>query len=125
MGDLWKADNQVPNSNFYVKKINDSLMYIESYQDYFHSEIPLADQYGEDSLNWDGDFVYPEASKPVFNSGVYNLKTSKWILPAKYRKIIIKNDSFYGEFEGPNRHFLYDRFSFSGKLQEESVKLED
>ncbi len=84
------------NWAFSVNRLNDSLIYIEDWTaDENIKDVPplMSELYpGEDSLDANGEWVYPPL-KPGYNrSGIYNFKSKSWWLERSYYKIEFAED---------------------------------
>jgi hypothetical protein len=85
-----------PNRSFQLKKLNDSLVYIENYLYDYYSDFPLMSEIWvfEDSINEEGDVVYPVPEPGYSRSGVYNYKTKRWFLSPQYQTINYNDGEF-------------------------------
>jgi hypothetical protein len=76
--------------------LNDSLVYIENYLYDYYSDFPLMSEIWvfEDSINEEGDVVYPVPEPGYSRSGVYNYKTKRWFLSPQYQTINYNDGEF-------------------------------
>lgn len=59
------------------------------------SDIPIQDKEGNDSIDNEGNYVYPSREPEFYNVGVYNLQAKEWIINPSYENIHSKNDYFF------------------------------
>ncbi len=69
---------------FFDIEKKDELLIIKDILGEYNHLIPFIDEYGEDSIGWDGNYVYPENEPGSYHSGIYDLKTKTWIVEPKY-----------------------------------------
>src|SRR5690606_34526277 len=77
-----------------------------------------------DSINNEGEVVYaPVDEKLIFNSGLFNIKTGEWAIPAKYEGVK-EWEGIYGAFIWPDDNhepkykeggMLYDFYKYDKK----------
>lgn len=84
------------NWAFSVNRLNDSLIYIEDWTaDENIKDVPplMSELYpGEDSLDANGEWVYPPLEPGYNRSGIYNFKSKSWWLERSYYKIEFAED---------------------------------
>lgn len=114
---------------------------INSTSPQINQELPLFTIYGEDSLNFEGDLVYPPPFPGSYHSGVYDLEQNKWTIQPKHyfimnhnaerfyvidlnldeEGIVIDDTELYTVYDGSG-NFLHDNTSLQKMTRDELVR---
>ncbi|MEZ4938955.1 MAG: hypothetical protein R2799_15305 [Crocinitomicaceae bacterium] len=78
--------------------LSDSSVYLHRYGEEYQSVIPILDQYGEDSISADGEVVLFPSMPGVYESGVYNFKTRKWVVAPTNISVLPTGQGFLCEY---------------------------
>lgn len=75
--------------------IDEDLLVIRDHQYGLSYDMPLANVYGEDSIDFNGNVIYPERLPDVSKSGIFNKSSRKWEIEPKYRRVDHINEHFF------------------------------
>jgi hypothetical protein len=110
-----------------IGKINDSLVYINDYQMEKGEEALESIEYPmDDSLDFEGNVVYSEIEPGRYESGVFNVLTEEWQVPAENYKVYLFSDAFVVSKPSLCEDdllcgFSYSVYDLSGNLLAEGV----
>lgn len=112
---------------FSCTAFNEDLIIIQDYIYPHNYSYPLLNVYGEDSIDQNGNVVYPAPEPEVCSSGVFNRKTGKWEIDPLFRSVHHMNDdifAFHGQKENDStiRVDWYDYEDKSFKLHKTFLK---
>lgn len=86
--------NYIFGVEYSIQRVDKNWAIIKDYIEPLQSEIPLRDEFGDDSLTVNGDLIYPEPYPGSEKSGLYDWTAQKWLIQPVYKEISVVGNYF-------------------------------